>query len=405
MPRKKKSKRDALLDELLKDKAPEELIKELTAAVVNRALDAELTEHLDYEAGEDPPDAQANRRNGHRKKRLRTTRGEVEIDVPRDREGSFEPQLIKRYQRAIPGFDEKILAMYARGMSTRDIREFMKEEYGVDVSPDLISRVTDSVVDELKRWQNRPLQHLYAVIYLDALVVKLRSQGSVQNKSLYMVIGVDADGHREVLGLWLQKTEGAKFWLAILNELRHRGVRDILFLCADGLTGLPEAVEASFPEAVFQTCVIHLIRASTRLVPWKDKRAVCADLKKLYTAESIEAAETALDELDAKWGAKYPMVPKAWRTRFAEWTPFLSFSPEIRRAVYTTNIIEATNRQIRKVLKTKGHLPSDEAAIKLVWLVLRNASKGWCKYRRHRQWPVVRVQLAVHFGDRFPVEL
>lgn len=405
MPRREKTRRDELVDELLKDKAPTDLIKELTAAVVNRALEAELTEHLDYEDGETPPETQENRRNGHRTKTIRTGQGEVEIEVPRDRDGSFDPQLIKRYQRAIPGFDEKILAMYARGMSTRDIRGFLKEEYGVDVSPDLISRVTDSVVDELRQWQSRPLHAVYPIVYLDALVVKVRSQGTVENKSLYMVIGVDEDGFREVLGLWLEKTEGAKFWLSILNELRHRGVKDILFLCADGLTGLPEAVEASFPKTVFQTCIVHMIRASTRLVPWKHKRAVCKDLRPLYTAGSIEAAKSALDELETKWGSKYPVVVRAWRSRFEEWSPFLDYSPEIRRAIYTTNVIEATNRQLRKVLKTKGHLPSDEAVVKLVWLVLRTVSGTWRRHKRHRDWPTVKLQLAMQFEGRFRVEL
>lgn len=336
---------------------------------------------------------------------MRTDDGEVEIQVPRDRDGTFEPQLIEKYKRAIPGFDEKIISMYARGMSTREIRGHFEELYGVDVSPELVTRVTDSVVDELKRWQSRPLNALYPIVYLDALVVKVRDQGSVQNKSLYIVIGVDDEGKREVLGLWLQRTEGAKFWLSILNELRHRGVQDILFLCADGLTGLSEAVEASFPRAVFQTCVVHLIRASTRLVPWKDKRAVCKDLKPLYTASSVEAAREALEAFEAKWGKPYPMVAKAWRDRFDEWTPFLDFSPEIRRAIYTTNIIEATNRQVRKVLKTKGHLPNDEAALKLVYLAIRSNEKNWRKHRRIYDWPTVRVQLAIHFGERFPVEL
>lgn len=381
------------------------ILKELTAAVVNRALEAELTEHLDYEDGAAPPETQTNRRNGHRKKVLRTDFGEVPVEVPRDREGSFEPQLIKRYQRAIPGFDEKIISMYARGMSTREIRGHLEELYGIEVSPDLISRVTDAVVEEMKEWQSRSLQAVYPIVYLDALVVKVRDQGVVANKSLYLVIGVDDEGQREVLGMWLQKTEGAKFWLAILNELRHRGVEDILFLCADGLTGLPDAVEASFPRTVFQTCIVHLIRASTRLVPWKHKRAVCADLRPVYTAANVDASTAALDAFEEKWGEKYPMVAKAWRTRVDEWTPFLAFSPEIRHAIYTTNVIEATNRQIRKVLKTKGHMPDDNSVLKLVYLVLKTNEKTWRQSRRNRDWATVRIQLAVHFEDRFRVEL
>lgn len=381
------------------------ILKELTAAVVNRALEAELTEHLDYEDGAAPPETQTNRRNGHRKKVLRTDFGEVPVEVPRDRDGSFEPQLVKRYQRAIPGFDEKIISMYARGMSTREIRGHLEELYGIEVSPDLISRVTDAVVEEMKEWQSRSLQAVYPIVYLDALVVKVRDQGVVANKSLYLVVGVDDEGQREVLGMWLQKTEGAKFWLAILNELRHRGVEDILFLCADGLTGLPDAVEASFPRTVFQTCIVHLIRASTRLVPWKHKRAVCADLRPVYTAANVDASTAALDAFEEKWGEKYPMVAKAWRTRVDEWTPFLAFSPEIRHAIYTTNVIEATNRQIRKVLKTKGHMPDDNSVLKLVYLVLKTNEKTWRQSRRNRDWATVRIQLAVHFEDRFRVEL
>lgn len=381
------------------------ILKELTGAVVNRVLEAELSEHLDYEEGEAPPETQTNRRNGHRKKKLRTDFGSVDVAVPRDREGTFEPQLVKRYQRAIPGFDEKIISMYARGMSAREIRGHLEELYGIEVSPDLISRVTDAVVDEMKEWQSRPLQAVYPIVYLDALVVKVRDRGVVENKSLYLVIGVDDEGYRQVLGMWLQKTEGAKFWLSILNELRQRGVQDILFLCADGLTGLPDAVEASFPRTVFQTCIVHLIRASTRLVPWKDKRAVCSDLRPIYTAANVEAALAALDAFEATWAEKYPMVAKAWRSRVDEWTPFLAFSPEIRHAIYTTNVIEAANRQLRKVLKTKGHLPSDDAVLKLVYLVLRNNQKTWRQSRRNRDWATVRVQLNLHFGDRFPVEL
>lgn len=411
-PRKRrgvKSPHEALLDELVPGPLSkgdfQDLVKELTAAVVNRALQAELSEHLEYEIGDDPPENQPNRRNGSRSKQVRGDLGVMDINVPRDREGSFQPQLIERYKRAIPGFDTKILSLYARGASVRDIRSHFEEVYGVNVSPDLISRVTDSVIDELQAWQARPLEARYVIVYIDALVVKVRHQGAVRNKSLYMAIGVNDDGRREALGLWIQETEGAKFWLSILNELRQRGVQDILFLCADGLKGLPEAAQASFPLAVFQTCVVHLIRASTQLVPWKDRRAVCADLKPLYTAPNLESADEALAAFEAKWSQRYPMVAKAWRNRFDEWTPFLDFSPEIRRAIYTTNVIEAINRQLRKVLKTKGHLPSDGAALKLVYLSLQNQEQIWRKSRHIQNWPSVRIQLAIHFEDRFPIGL
>ena len=289
------------------------ILKELTGAVVNRALEAELTAHLDYEDGEQPPEHQTNRRNGHRKKKLRTDLGEVEIKVPRDREGSFEPQLIRPYQRAVPGFEQKILSMYVRGLSDREISSHFAEIYSIDVGHDLISRVTDAVLGEMREWRDRPLQIRYPIVYLDALVVKVRDSGCVRNKSLYLVIGIDDEGRRDVLGMWLQDTEGAKFWLTVLTELRNRGVQDILFLCADGLAGLPEAVEVAFPETVFQTCVVHLIRSSTRLVPWKDKTAVCRDLKPIYTAPSIDAAEQALDAFEKTWVKKYPSVGKAWR--------------------------------------------------------------------------------------------
>ena len=396
MARTKKSEQDKWIDGLLQEQSAEELLKDLTAAVMNRALNAELTEHLDYDEGEPPPLEQMNRRNGHRKKQVRTSRGKVEVHVPRDRDGTYKPQLIKRYQRAIPGFDDKLLGLYARGVSTRDIRGFFQEEYGVNVSPELVSRVTDAVVDELKEWQDRPLQSVYPIVYLDALVVKVREDGPVENKSLYLAIGVDEDGKREVLGLWLQRTEGAKFWMSVLQELRHRGVDDVLILCADGLTGLPDAVEAVFPKTTFQTCVVHLIRSSTRLVPWKERKAVCADLKLLYTAPSLDAAERALDVFEKKHGKRYPMVVRAWRERFEEWTPFLAYSPKLRRAVYTTNVIEATHRELRKVLKTKGHLPSDEAVKKLVYLVIRRQ-----KNRAVHGWSEVRLELAIHFEGRF----
>ena len=405
MPRRKKTHEDELIDKLLQDQKPEERLKSLTAAVINRALEAELTAHLNYEEGEAPPEEQSNRRNGHRTKRVRTSRGEVEVKVPRDRDGTFEPQLIKRYQRAIPGFEDKLLGLYARGMSTREIRDFFQDEYGVDVSADLVSRVTDGVLDEVETWRNRPLQTLYPIIYIDALVLSVRDEGQVTKKSLYLAIGADDEGNREVLGLWLQQTEGARFWLVVLNELRNRGVGDVLFLCADGLTGLPEAVEAAFPKAIFQTCIVHLIRASTRLVPWKDKKAVCRDLRSIYTAATADDAKVKLTAFESTWGEKYHMVGAAWHRRFHEWSPFLDYSPEIRQAIYTTNLIERTNGQIRKVLKTKGALPSNDAVFKLVYLVLRSQKDKWLKSRRSRDWATVRVQLNILFQDRFPIEL
>jgi transposase-like protein len=394
-----------LIDQLLASaggpegvKGPNGLLRKLTAAIVNRALNAEMTEHLGYKAGEAPPPVQENRRNGRRTKQVRTDRGEIEVDVPRDRAGTFEPKLIGKHQRSFDGFDDKVLSMYARGMSTRDIQRHLQELYGVDVSPDLISRVTDAVVDELTEWQNRPLEPVYPVVYIDALVVKIRDQGKVDNKAIHIAVGVTMDGERDVLGMWVERTEGAKFWSSVLAELKQRGVDDILILCADGLTGLPEAVEANFPKAIFQTCIVHLIRSSTRYVGYKDLKPVCADLRAIYTAATVEQAKLELDRLEEKWGPRYQHVTKAWRSRWAEWTPFLAFPAELRKAIYTTNTIEALNRILRKVLKTRGPLPTDEAALKLLFLAIRNAKATWG--RGHRDWLTARMQLAIHFEDR-----
>jgi putative transposase len=381
---------------------PDGLLKQLTAALVNRALNAEMTDHLGYEHGEEPSEEQENRRNGSRTKKVRTERGEMDVEVPRDRDGSFEPKLIGKHQRSFKGFDDKILSMYARGMTTRDIQRHLHELYGVDVSPDLVSRVTDAVLDELNEWQTRALESVYPIVYIDALVVKIRDQGKVENKAIHIVVGVDLDGTRDVLGLWVERTEGAKFWSSVLADLKHRGVEDILILCADGLTGLPQAVEANFPRAIFQTCIVHLIRSSTRYVSYRDLKPVCQDLKALYQAANLEEAETAMKGIEEKWGKKYSHVTKTWRTRWAEWTPFLAFPAELRHAIYTTNTIEALNRILRKTLKTRGPLPTDEAALKLLFLAIRNAKATWG--RGHRDWLTARMQLAIHFDGRLPLD-
>ena len=405
-PRDKRPIPKELLDELLKGyRSPQDLLgedglfKRLTAALVNRAMEAELTHHLGYEPGQPAPEGQRNRRNGKGRKRVRTEQGPVEIDVPRDRDSSFEPRIVPKHQRHFNGFDDKIVSMYARGMSTREIQAHLQEIYGVEVSPDLVSTATAAVLDELQAWQHRPLEAVYPIVYLDALVVKIRDKGVVQNKAVYLVVGVDPDGVKTVLGMWIQNTEGAKFWLAILEELRQRGVQDIFVLCADGLSGLPEAVEAAFPRTIFQTCIVHMIRSSTRLVPWGERRELCADLKAVYSSVDEEQARLALDSFEAKWGRRFPSIGKAWRTRWAEITPFLAFPAEIRHAIYTTNAIEALNRHIRKTLKTRGHMPTDDAALKLIFLAIRNAEKTW---GRARMWAQARLQFAVHFGDRFP---
>ena len=399
--------RAELMDELLAGykepsdlTGPDGMLQGLIGALVSRAMEAEMTEHLGYERGANAPEGETNRRNGKGQKTLRTGHGPVEVEVPRDRESSFEPQIVGKHDRAFNGFDDKIISMYARGMSTREIRDHLAELYGVEVSAELVSRVTDEVIDELRAWQSRPLERVYLVVYIDALVLKIRDKAGVRNKSVYLAVGVKVDGTKEVLGMWIEATEGAKYWLTILTELRQRGVEDILVLCADGLTGLPEAVEAAFPKAVFQTCIVHLVRSSVRFVPWKERRAVCGDLRLIYTADSAEAAEAALDAFEAKWGQRYPMIAPAWRRRWDEITPFLAYPQEIRRAIYTTNAIEALNRQLRKVLKTRGHMPSDQAALKLLYLAIRNASKKWGG--RDKRWNKALLQFAIYFEDRIP---
>ena len=403
--RRKKSRSDELLDELIAEyggsagvTGPDGLLKDLTRRLVNRAMGAELTQHLGYEAGQAPPEGQGNRRNGKTEKTVRTGQGPIEVEVPRDRDGSFEPQLIPKHQRHFDGFDDKILSMYARGMTVREISAHLEEIYGVDVSPDLISRVTDAVIEEMTAWQNRPLEPVYLIAYLDALVIKVRDKSGVQNKSVYIVVGVRPDGSKDVLGFWLQATEGAKFWLTILTELRQRGVEDILVLCADGLTGMAEAVEAAFPRAIFQTCIVHMVRSSTRFVPWKERKAVCADLRTIYTAETVEAAEAALDAFEATWGTRFPMIVPAWRRRWDEVTPFLAFPIEIRRAIYTTNAVEALNRQLRKVLKIRGHMPNEQAALKLLFMAVGNAQKNWGG--RDKRWNTALLQFAIYFEGR-----
>ncbi len=398
----------AVLDELLANYSspedltgPDGLLKQLTAALVNRVMEAELTEHVGYERQEPPSEEQSNRRNGKTSKRVRSGHGELRVEVPRDREGTFEPQLIAKHQRHFDGFDEKILSMYARGMSVRDIQAQLEELYGVEVSPQLISRATEAVVGELKSWQQRPLEAVYPIVYLDALVVKMRDKGVVQNKSVYLAVGVGIDGERDVLGMWIQSTEGAKFWLSVLTELRQRGVEDIFVLCADGLTGLPQAVEASYPQAIFQTCIVHMVRSSMRFVSWKERKRLCADLRKIYTAADEQSAMNELDAFEKKWGERFPTVAGAWRRRWDEISPFLAFPFEIRRAIYTTNTIEALNRMLRKVLKTKGALPSDEAASKLLFLAIRNAKKTWG--RKQRLWPQALQQFSICFPERFPI--
>jgi putative transposase len=404
---KKKFSKD-LLDQLLAGYAkpddltgPDGLLKQLTGALVERALEAEMTEHLGYEPHAAEGRGSGNSRNGKGSKTLTTEQGDVTVDVPRDRKGTFEPQLVKKHQRRFTGFDDKILSMYARGMSARDIQAHLSEMYGTEVAPSLISSVTDAVVDEITSWQARPLEPVWPFVFLDALVIKVRDQGVVQNKSAYLALGVGVDGRKEILGLWLESTEGAKFWLKVITELKNRGVEDIFIVCCDGLKGFPEAIGAVFPKTIVQTCIVHLVRSSTRFVSWKDRKALMPALRRIYAAPTEDAAAAELDAADAEWGKRYPMIFKAWRTHWELVRPFFAFSVEIRRLIYTTNAIESLNFQLRKVTKAKGHFPSDEAAIKMLFLALRNVEKKWRSPPIY--WKSVFSQLAVHFEGRLPV--
>lgn len=396
-----------ILDELLKGcERPEDLLGDgglmqgLKRALMQRMLGAELTQHLGYEHGEVPPSVQPNRRNGASRKTLKGETGVFEIDVPRDRAGSFEPRLIARGQTRIDGLDDKIIAMYARGMSVRDIRSHLEELYGLEVSPDLISRVTDAVLDEVKEWRSRALDAVYPVVIFDALRVKIRDKDSriVKNKAVYLALGITGDGTREVLGLWIADNEGAKFWLGVMTELRNRGVQDILIAVVDGLKGFPDAITAAFPDTTVQTCIVHLVRHSLNFCSWKDRKAVAAGLRDVYGAETAEAAREALEAFDGTWGRQYPSIAQAWRRAWEEVIPFFAFSPEIRRVIYTTNAIESLNRVIRKAIKTRGSFPSEDAAEKLIYLAIRGHEKT---SRNVRGWMTAVNQFAIMFEDRF----
>ena len=328
-----------------------------------------------------------------------TDSGELALDIPRDRNGSFEPKVIPKHRRRLAGFDDKVIALYSRGLSTRDIQGHLEELYEVDVSPALISRVTDSVLEDVLEWQNRPLDPVWPVVYLDALMVRIKDSGSVERKAVYLALGVNMMGRKEVLGLWVAGTEGAKFWLHVLTELKNRGVEDILVAVCDGLTGFPNAIEATFPRTTVQTCIVHMIRNSLRFVSWKNRKAVARELRAIYTAATESQAEAALTRFEeCEWGRKYPSIARSWRTRWEHVVPFLAFGPDIRRAIYTTNSIESLNRQLRKTLKTKGHFPTDQAAVKLLWLGLERASKKWTY--PFKAWDMALQQLDAHFPGR-----
>jgi len=369
-------------------------------ALIERALGGELSHHLGYGPGAAKPDDAANHRNGASGKTVLTDDGPLRIEVPRDREGSFEPLLIPKHERRFTGFDDKIVAMYARGMTVREIQGFLAEQYGTEVSPEFISAVTDAVMAEVAAWQGRPLEPLYPVIFFDALRVKIREDAVVRNKAIYLALGVLPDGTREILGLWIESTEGAKFWLKVFNDLKTRGVADILIAVTDGLKGIGEALGAVFPATTLQTCIVHLIRNSLDFASWKERKALAAALKPIYTAPSAEAAAAELDAFErGPWGQKFPTVTAAWRRAWDRVIPFFAFPPAVRRVIYTTNAIESIHSQLRKIIKTRGHFPSDDAATKLIWLALRNITADWG--RAAKEWREAMNQFAIAYGDRF----
>ncbi len=397
---------DEVIDELLAGASTEEeiagpggLLAELTKRLVERAMEVELTDHVGYEPHCEPPGGTANTRNGTSPKTLITEHGKVGIDAPRDRDGSFEPKIVRKRQRRFVGFDDKILALYSRGLSTRDIEAHLQEIYGVKIGRDLISRVTDAVMDDVREWAKRSLEDIYPIVFLDCMVIKIREGGSVQRRALYLALGVTLDGDRDVLGMWFQETEGAKFWMQVLTDLKQRGVRDILIACVDGLTGFPDAIEAVFPKTTVQTCLVHLIRSSLKYVPRREREQVARDLKPIYTAVDADQAQAELEAFDEKWGPRFPVITQAWLNAWEHVIPFLAFPAEVRRVIYTTNAIEALNRQLRKAIKTKGSFPNEDAARKLVYLALQNAVPQWT---RTRNWTAALLAFKIHFGDRVP---
>jgi putative transposase len=394
---------DGALEEAVKGLRPEELsgrgglLSQLAGRVVEAALEAEMTDHLGHPPGGVPQGS--NVRNGSTAKTVQTDLGPVEVRTPRDRHGSFEPQILPKRVTRLAGLDEKVLGLYAGGMTVRDISGHLSELYGTEIGRDTISRITDAVLEDVAAWRTRPLDEVYPIVYFDAMMVKVREDRSVRSMACYLALGVTCDGEREVLGLWWQETEGAKFWLAVLNDLRRRGVGDVLIACVDGLKGFPEAIEATFPQTWVQTCIVHLIRSSLRYVNYRDLKKVASALRPIYTAANAEDALTELERFDAQWGARYPATVRSWRDAWQHVTPFLALPDELRKAVYTTNTIEGLHRQIRKAIKTRGHFPDQQAASKLIYLAIMKADAKW---QRSRSWSAPRAALKIHFGDRYP---
>ena len=397
---------DRMLDELLKGKRPEEILgnegvlRDLTKRLVERALQGEMTAHLGYEKHASEGRDGGNSRNGSSSKRVEADFGEVEIAVPRDRAGDFDPQLVRKGQRRLAGFDEKVLALYARGMTVREIQGHLHELYGVEVSPTLISDVTDAVLEDVKAWQSRPLEPVYPILYLDAIFIKQRSNGHVRSQAVYVALGITLEGQKDLLGLWMADSEGAKFWLNVLTELKNRGMRDVLIACVDGLSGFPEAIESVFPQTEIQLCIVHMIRNSLRYVSWKQRKEVAADLRLVYTAPTAEAAAQALEEFAAKWDDRFPSIAKIWRRRWENVTPFFAYPPEIRKVIYTTSAIESINAAIRKVTKKRGAFPTPDAIRKVLYLAILKASERWS--RPIKDWRAALNHFAIVFGDMVP---
>jgi putative transposase len=407
--KKMASPKDEIIEGLLKDidfsKLTTEqitgesgLLKQLTKRIVEKAMNAEMKDHLGYDINNPDGNNTGNSRNGTSKKKILTELGDVDIAIPRDRNGEYEPQIIKKHQRRFEGFDDQIISMYGRGMTTRDIQGHLKDIYGVDVSPDLVSNVTDEVLKDVKEWQNRLLEKTYPVVYFDALVVNGRTEGKVAKKAVYVALGLNMQGKKDVLGLWIGEAEGAKFWMGIMTELKNRGVEDILIACIDGLKGLPEAINAVYPQTHIQLCIVHMIRNSTKYVSYKERKILCADLKQIYSAVSEKQGLDALDDFAAKWDSKYPMISKSWKNNWANLSEFYAYPPDIRKIIYTTNAIESLNFSLRKVTKNRSAFPNDDAIFKIMYLALTNASKKWTM--PIREWGAALNQFAVYFGDR-----
>ena len=405
---RKKSKQDALIDELLQDGhdvkdilGKDGLLKQLTKRLVERTLEAELTDHLGYQPHASEGRGSGNNRNGKAQKTVQSDSGELQIEVPRDRSGTFEPQLVKKRQRRLAGFDDKVIALYARGLSTRQIQGQLEELYGVEVSPTLISNVTNAVMEDVRAWQSRPLSAVYPILYFDALFVKSRQEGPVSNKAVYLALGINLEGEKELLGLWLAETEGSKFWLTVFNELKSRGLQDCFIACVDGLKGLPEAIETVYPHTQVQLCIVHKLRNSFKYVPWKERKAVAKDLRAVYGAKTLLEAEEALDRFSQTWDAKYPAISPSWRAEWERLTVFFDYSPEIRKVIYTTNAIESLNYSLRRMLKTRGSFPNDDSILKILYLAINRVAKKWTM--PIRDWKAALNQFVILFGDRVPV--